>query len=882
MIGSRLAHFQITNHLGSGGMGDVYQATDTKLGRSVAVKLLPEAFARETERVARFEREARVLAALNHSNIAAIHGLEQAEGRMFLVMELVPGETLAERIRKGAIPAEEALGIARQIAEALEAAHAKGVIHRDLKPANVKVTPDGRVKVLDFGLAKAYQQDSANADLGDSPTITAAATMPGMVVGTAAYMSPEQAKGKEVDARTDIFAFGCVLYEMLTGKRAFDGKDVSERLASVLAREPDWTRLPEDVSRDVRKLLRLCLEKNGKNRLNDATALRLLIEQAAKEPVGERAAPQKSAGRLGWIAAAILLLALASLAVVHFRETPTIAPEMRVEISTPATSAPMEFALSPNGRHIVFAAAGDGPQRLWLRALDSTEAQPMAGTEGADYSFWSPESRSIGFFAGGKLKRVDIAGGPPQVIADAPLGRGGTWNADGTILFAPTSTSPLSRVAAAGGEAVAATRLDPPRQTGHVFPRFLPDGRHFLFYAVGSPETAGVYLGSLDSAEGKRLAAADMAAQYHAPDTVVFMRGSTLLAQHLDVKKGVLTGDPVTVVSPVGSMPGFNYGGFSTSNGALAYRTGAAARQLTWMDRTGKTMGAAGEPESTGLLHPELSPDGRRVAVYRNVQNNGDIWLLDLLRVGFAGANGGAGEQDGARLTRFTFDPGRDTTPVWSPDGERIAFASTRSGVFNLYLKPSNRAGAEEPLLETPNPKYSQDWSKNGRFLLYSETGKSRDLWALPLTGGDKKPFPIANTPFDELNGQISPGGDYVAYETNESGRFEIVVQAFPNPSGKWQVSVNGGIQPRWRADGNELYFIAPGGKMMASSIAATGGVLTAATPVALFPTRLPSVAGTANKQQYAVSKDGHFLLNQVLETANTPITLILNWRPKP
>ena len=402
MIGTKLAHYEITSHLGSGGMGDVYQATDAKLGRSVAVKFLPDAFARDADRLARFEREARVLASLNHPNVAAIYGLEDSDGKKFLVMELVPGETLAERITRGPVPVEDALRIAKQMAEALEAAHEKGIIHRDLKPANIKVTSEGKIKVLDFGLAKAYEQDAATADLSHSPTMMTGGSMPGMILGTAAYMSPEQAKGRAVDKRTDIFACGCVLYEMLTGQRAFPGDDVADILGAVLRSEPDWTRLPASVPPRVRELLRLCLEKNAKNRRSDATDVRLDIELALNEPPGVAAfsAPSRRRERLGWIVAAVCLIAMAAMAIPtarHVREAPpAVPPEMRVEINTPATAVPLEFALSPDGRYIVFVASGDGGQRLWLRALDQTEAQPMAGTEGADYPFWSADSTRSG------------------------------------------------------------------------------------------------------------------------------------------------------------------------------------------------------------------------------------------------------------------------------------------------------------------------------------------------------------------------------------------------------------------------------------------------------------------------------------------------------
>jgi serine/threonine protein kinase/Tol biopolymer transport system component len=872
MIGSRLAHYDVTAHLGSGGFGDVYQANDTKLGRSVAIKLLPEAFSHDAERVARFKREAKILASLNHPNIAAIYGFEESSGHNFLVMEFVPGETLAGRIRLGPMRLEEALGIATQITDALEHAHEKTVIHRDLKLANIKITPEGVVKVLDFGLAKALAPEPADVDLLNSPTLSAMATQKGVILGTAAYMSPEQAKGREADRRADIFAFGAVLYEMLTGRQAFDGEDVQEILARVIEREPDWTLLPPDVPPRVRDLLRACLQKDRKKRRQTATDVRIDIEQALAEPKPSVAAmpvaePPRGErlGRIMFAAAVLVAVVLAIPTVLYLRQTSP--PEMRLQIVTPSTPAPLEFALSPDGRHIVFVASAEGPKRLWLRALDKTDAQPLAGTDGAEYPFWSPDGRSIGFFTSNKLFRIDISGGPPQFLTNA-VGRGGSWNADGTILFGGTTGNPMSRIAASGGDPVAITRLDPPRQAGHRFPQFLPDGRHFLFYAQGSMEAQGIYLGPLDGGEPKRLTAADTAGAFLPPDWIVFVRQGALVARRLDIARGELMGDPVTLADPVGYDVALSFGGFSVSaDGRVAYRAGdAGRRQLTWFDRTGKAVGVAGEPGANLLNTPELSPDGRRVAVSRVIQNNGDIWLMDLVRSGF---------------TRFTFDPALNYNPLWSPDGTRVAFSSNRKASFNLHLMPSSGAGIEELLLETPTNKQPLDWSKDGRFLLYVdlEPKTARDLWTLEMTGSERKSRVLINTPFEERNGQFSPDGRWVAYETNESGQFEIVVQPFPEPTGKWQVSTNSGTQPRWRADGKEIYFIAPDGKLMAAPVTVSGSTFEAGTPVALFLTRIASVGATL-KHQYVVSGDGRFLINTVLDDDASPITLLLNWKP--
>ncbi len=864
-------------------MGQVFRARDTKLDRDVAIKVLPEAFAHDADRLARFTREAKTLASLNHPNIAHIHGLEEGGGITALVMELVEGDDLSQRIARGAIPLDEALPIARQIAEALEAAHEQGIVHRDLKPANIKVKADGTVKVLDFGLAKALDVNPAGAKADQSPTITSPAQMTGVgvILGTAAYMAPEQARGTAVDKRADVWAFGVVLFEMLTARRLFAGATVSDTLAAVLKGEPDWTALPAGTPPPIRRLLRRCLEKDRKRRLPDAADARLEIDEALTTPTaadgvsvsGAPATTASSRGRLPWMVAtavaAALIAAMATPTLRYLRQTPP--PEMRLEITTPATDTPLQFALSPDGHSLVFVASGDGAPRLWLRPLDQTEARPLEGTEGATSPFWSPDSRSIGFSAASKLLRLDVAGGAPQVLATLTgTSYGGSWSADGTFLFPRQTTGPLWRVPAAGGEPVAMTRLDPPRQLGHRQPQFLPDGRLFLFYAQGSSDAAGIYLGSLDGGVPTRLTAADSAGAFLPPDRVVFVRQGTLMARQLDLGSAALTGDPVTLADRVG-VDASARGGFAVSGaGPVAYRAGGgASRQLTWFDRTGKPVGVAGEPANT-LQSPELSPDGRRVAMYRTVQGNADIWLLDLVRGG---------------MTRLTFDAATDINPVWSPDGMRIAFSSNRTGVFNLYVKPSNGSGVEEQLVDSPHIKQPQDWSADGRWLLYYEQSPTtgRDLWALDMSSPDHSSRVVANTPSEEGQAAFSPDGRWVAYTTNESGRFEVVVQPFPDAGGKWQVSTTGGVAPRWRADGKELYFLAPNATLMAVPVTAAGASFTAGTPAALFPTRIVE-GGTAaiNRPQYAVARDGRFLINQPVGDATAaPITLILNWNPE-
>jgi serine/threonine protein kinase/Tol biopolymer transport system component len=875
--GIQLGPYEVLSLLGVGGMGEVYRAHDSKLNRDVALKVLPSEFASNPERMGRFKREAQLLASLNHPNIAAIYGMEECAGVRALVMELAEGPTLGDRIGRdqSPIPLEEALPIARQIAEALEAAHEKGIVHRDLKPANVKVTPEGTVKVLDFGLAKALEGDgeAAAADGADSPTLSLAATQAGVLLGTAAYMAPEQARGGAVDKRCDIWSFGMVLFEMLAGKRAFAGETISDTLAAVLRGEIDWSLLPRDTPSSIRTLLRRCLTKDRKQRLRDIGEARIAIAEYLDHPAGTPdletvavTARHRLRETLAWGVAIVCLLAALVVAVVHFRETPAEVPEMRFEVNTPPTSSPTSFAISPDGRRLVFVALAEGQARLWLRPLDQVTAQPLAGTEGATSPFWSPDSRSIGFFAGSKLKRMDIAAGAPQVLASALSGAGGTWNRDGVIVFGPNPGTPLYRVPASGGEPVAITRLDPLHQLAHAFPQFLPDGRHLLFTALGSDQ--GIYLASLDSAETRRLIVADTAV-YAPPGHLLFRRQGTLFVQNFDPARGELAGDPVPVADSVAVDPAFNIGGFSVSEtGMLAYRTsgGSSRRRLAWFDRTGKEVGTLGAADENDLIAPELSPDARRVAVDRTVQGNTDVWLIDAAR---------------GVPSRFTFDPAFDGWPIWSPDGSRIVFGSGRKASFDLYQKPSNGAGNEELLLESSLAKAPSDWSPNGRFLLYTQLDPKTgaDLWVLPLFG-ERKPFPYGHTGFVESWGQFSPDGRWVAYQSDESGRNEIYVQPFPGPGGQWQISTGGGIEPRWRGDGKELFYIAPDSNLMAVPIQSAGQTLEAGTAVALFRARIVGGGLHVGKQQYAVAPDGRFLINVIAddEATASPIVIVTNW----
>ena len=887
--GTRLGPYEVIVQIGVGGMGEVYRATDTKLKRQVALKILPASLATDRDRLARFQREAEVLASLNHSNIAAIHGLEDADGIKTLVMELVEGPTLADRIAQGAMSLDEALPVAKQIAEALEAAHEQGIIHRDLKPANIKVRPDGTVKVLDFGLAKAVAPAAGSPPSSSmAPTITTPAmTQAGMILGTAAYMSPEQARGRTVDKRSDIWAFGAVLFEMLTGRRAFPGEDMTDTIVSIVSKEVDWGALPPGTPAALRRLLSRCLKKDVKVRLRDIGDARVQVEELLSGAPDEVATASSSAvaapvtsrpSRAAWMAFATAALVAAGLAVPtvqHLRETPPLSPpERRTEIVTPATYDSESFALSPDGRQIVFAASAEGGSRLWLRSLATTTAQPLPGTDGGRLPFWAPDSRAIGFFAGSTLKRLDLGAGLPQTLAPVIAGAGGTWSTDGVIVFAPSVTSSLMRVSAAGGPATPLGSLGP-QQTGYVGPHFLPDGRRFLFQVRGALEVSGIHVGALDGGPPTRLVPSEAAGVYLRSGWLLWVRAGALVGQRFDATQAALTGEPITLADGLMSS-GFGRTEMSVSaSGLVAYRTGATSqRQLRWFDRSGAERGTVGDPDAS-LYHPIVSSDGRRVIVARTAQGNTDLWLLD-----------------GARTSRLTFDAQEDRFPLWSPEGTRVVFRSIRTGQADLYQTLTNGAGNDERILSSEQLKTATSWSLDSRFLMYMSQDRqtSTDLWFLAMVG-ERTPTVFLKTPFREAYGAFAPDGRWVAYQSDESGRSEIYVRPFVQPgeartdsgatSGRWQVSTAGGIHPLWRSDGKELYYLDPVGAMMAAPITVAGSTFEPGTPVVLFPTRI--LGGGADIQQgrqYDVARDGRFLINTVVDSAGSPITLLQNWDP--
>jgi len=885
--GTRLGPYEILAPIGAGGMGEVYRARDTKLERIVAIKVLPAALADDSERLARFEREAKVLASLNHPNIAQIYGVEDRA----LVMELVPGEAL-----KGPLPLDTALNYARQIADALESAHDRGIVHRDLKPANIMVTPQGAVKVLDFGLAAVPSRSPEGVDPASSPTMTIAATQAGMIMGSAAYMSPEQAAGRPVDKRADVWSFGVVLFEMLTGKRLFDGETISHTLAAVLTKEPDLQHVPVKA----RRLLQSCLEKDPRRRLRDIGDVGLLLVEG--EPT--TTAPSRSQlGMTGWIAVAaavVFALVAAALAFIHFREKPAVKEVMRFQIPAPedSTLSPA-LTVSPDGRKLAFIATGpDNIRHLWIRPLDSLAARIVTDVGGGSiFPFWSPDSSSLGFWTQGKLKKVEASGGSPQTLCDVPgTFHGGAWSADGVIIFGYGGGG-LWQVSADGGTAGPLTKLDPGRQEAlHAFPSFLPDGRHFVYLRTSTNrEISGIFIGSLDARPEQQSLRLITATQYEAvyvPSAestkngyLLFMGEETLVAQPFDIARMALTGKTVPLLGQAAGavQAGTNTGAYAffsaSSNGVLAYRSDETSsvvnNRLIWYDRQGKVLGVAGEPGQYGDV--SLSPDNTRVAVARRDplaadksgrNRNIDLWLDEFTR---------------GISTRFTFDPATETSPVWSPDGSSVAFVSNRDGFFDLYRKPSSGAGNEEVVLKSSESKSPYDWSPDGRYLLYAarSRGTSLDLWVLPLAGDNRKPWLYLKTEFDEDSGQFSPDGRFVAYNSNESGKNEIYVQPFPAPSGgKWRVSNEGGTQPRWRRDGKEMFYVSKDAKLMAVEVS-LNPVFKAGIPKALFPV---SYNGSSN--EYDVATDGQrFLVNSIFpgtepgSPASPHLTVVLNWQ---
>jgi eukaryotic-like serine/threonine-protein kinase len=893
-VGCRLGVYEIVARVGAGGMGDVYHARDTKLGRSVAIKVLPLAFVGEPERLLRFQREARILASLNHPNIATIHGFEQSGETQYLVMELVPGITLAERLQAGPLELPEALAIAQQICAALESAHEQGIIHRDLKPANVEVVPDGRVKVLDFGLAKAFAGD-LDADTQRN-LAKAAGSEAGAILGTPTYMSPEQVRGKSVDKRADIWAFGCVFYEMLSGRRAFDAESVTEVLVAVLTKEPDWSCLPQSTPPAIQRLLRRCLVKEPKQRLRDIGDARITIEEVQQsgesgtgvlEIAGRPSLPQPKAApqsktwrRLAPWALAAVAIPIATLATYVLVKPKKAADVVRFSVSAPANTTFRPWgsflSMSPDGRKLAFVVGGMRQTKptLMVRTFDSLAAESFPGVDTADFPFWSPDSRYIGFFSpDGKLEKVSVSGGPPQVLCNVRDTGGGTWNRDGVILF--SDGEKLYRIADVGG---AATPVAVAEQTGqesyYFFPQFLPDGRHFLFFRVYGTTHRGygrsfVEVGSLDSAKTQRLFESLSEALYAPPGYLLYVTEGTLVAQAFDVGSLRSTGQPVPISTGVGLSRAWDYGlgYFSPSqNGVLAYQTGATGpvSQMTWYNRKGETLGTVAEPAVR--LTPALSHDETKIAVPTGEIGESDIWLYDLKR--------------GAE-SRLTVHAGDNFNPVWSPDDTNVLYSSWRSGHINIYEQAANGLGNAERISESGDPpKALNDISPDGRYAIYDTAGSVdlTELWVQPLSGRGK-PFPfVQGGGSGAREAHFSPDGRYVAYASHESGKYEIYVQTFPQHLGKWQISTNGGEEPAWRADGKELFYLSAEDKLMAVDVNTAARQFQAAIPKALFQAQL--VEGLLWRNRYVVTANGQqfLMLSPVRNYQTNPITVVLNW----
>ena len=861
--GTRLGPYEILAPLGAGGMGEVYRATDTKLGREVAIKVLPSEVTGDAERLARFQREAHLLASLNHPNIAAIHGLEEADGKPFLVLELVEGEDLAERLKRGRVPIDEALEIGKQIAEGLEAAHEKGIVHRDLKPANVKLTPDGKVKVLDFGLAKAWEGDSAtgsSSGLSQSPTLAHSGTQAGVILGTAAYMSPEQARGKPVDKRADIWGFGVVLFEMLTGQRLFAGDEVSDTLASILKVEPDWTLLPADTPRRVSDLLHRCLRKDARNRLRDIGDARIEIEETKEggrdeAPAGSPSTPPSASKRaLPWIAGALAIgLALALWAPWRTRPTPSplrldtrLGPDLAFDPG--ALNRGPAAILSPDGTHLAFVARGPGEaSRIYIRPLGQLEARPLPGTEGARSPFFSPDGQWIGFFAGGKLQKITVTGGAVVTLADAPNERGGSWGEDGTIVLTPRPTQVvgLQRVSSSGGELQTLTLPDPDAgEVTHRWPQVLGDGR-VLYTAhsiVGSYDDASLVMEALPDGPRKVVHRGGYHGRYLPSGHLVFINQGTLFAGPFDLERMELTAPPVPVIEGVWASPLLAGAQFSFSDtGTLVYVAGKGLGDspIHWLGRDGTTTPLRGEPAR--WFNPRFSPDGARLALQINDGTQWDIWIYDWSR---------------DTLARLTFDPAHDANPIWSPDGRRVVFArSGENGIRNLYWRPSDGSGEVGRLTESENTQRPSSWHPSRRLLALYELNPSTgwDVKVLEMDGDEASGWTPGTTtvfvedPFDESFPAFSPDGRFLAYASNESGRYEVYVRPFPGPGGKWQVSAAGGLWPKWSRTRSELLFETRGGEIMVASYTAEGDSFRAERPVPWSDVRFLWTAITVN-----------------------------------
>ncbi len=875
--GIRIGQYEVIAPLGTGGMGEVYRARDPRLGRDVAIKALPESLEHDPERLARFEREARLLASLSHANIAGIHGLEESAGRRYLVLEFIEGQTLAQRLSQGPLPVDEALTVCRDIAAGVEAAHEGGIVHRDLKPGNVMITTSGAVKVLDFGLAKgggAAREGGSDPNLSASPTMTYAATQAGMVLGTAAYMSPEQARGKSVDRRTDIWSFGCVLFECLSGKPVFEGETISDLLARILERDPDWNALPARVPPRVRDLLKRCLVKDPRQRLRDIGDARLELEQVIalgiSSPAAAAGAAMPRRGVPAWTLAAVALVAIAGTVFVHgmiMNSGARVA--RRFEVLAPAPldmlPDPAECAISPDGRNLAMVLSDSaGTAHLWVRPLDSFKGREIAGTSGATMPFWSPHGRSIAFFAAGKLKKVAIAGGDPEVLCDVRSARGGSWSRDDVILFAPTSNGAIYSIPAGGGEPKAVTRLDSTaRESAHRFPRFLPDGRHFLLSVLSEKsDNCSIEVASLADGSRRRVMSATSGVEYAPQGYLLFTRNAVLTAQRFDAGGMRLEGEPVSL----GDSPSIsNYSGSPAvtvaDDGTMAYKsTPLPSIRMAWFDPDGREIGQVPlAPGSyTGLA---LSPDGRAALTLRIpalAQN--ELLLVDVER---------------GTASRLSAPAENAESYSWSPDGRRVAYSVGNNTSQTIRIVPADGSGSAETVLKPGEDFRRLDgWTPDGQSLVIERLDPQTqwDLWILPLTG-DRVPRLYLRTPANETGASVSPDGRWLSYLSDESGRFEAYVQSFPTPGSRYQVTTDGSGMVGWKRDGKVLGFGLTPDRVMRGVDVIPGASFRAGPPHRVA--RLPEQVFGAD----AVSDWSRFVaLVPAGKQPQTSIRVVLDW----
>lgn len=886
LIGRQIGVFRLQALLGAGGMAEVYRARDTQLGRDVAIKILPPAFTADRDLLTRFEREARVLAALNHPNIATIHGIEESDGVHGIVMELVEGETLAERIHRGRLSIPDTLSIARQIIDALDAAHEKGIVHRDLKPANIKITATGAVKVLDFGLAKLDPRGVSETDaLSQSPTVTIGGTREGVIAGTVAYMSPEQARGTHVDKRTDIWAFGCVLYEMLTGRLAFDGKTVSDTIAAILEHEPDWNALRDGTPIALRRLLQRCLVKDPARRLRDIGDVRIELEEmlSAPQPTSTSiTAPDNSRWRaVSWYlmaATAALSAVIATVAVWNLKPAPASAPQsearltlpMPAGVAVPLTGFGSNITVAPDGRHVAFVGRRGAAVQLYLRTLQDAETRVLPQTEGATQPFFSPDSRWLAFFAGGKLKKVPTNGGVPVVVCDAPSSRGGFWNENGTIVFSPQARGGgIFQVSAEGGAAKQITTLDAGKgETSHRLPELLPGGEIVLFVAYGATyQNVSIVAQSLRTGERRALIEGASLPHYSSTGHLLYVQPKlpgTVMAVAFDAETLKLAGTPVPVIEGVLTDRGDTAQWSLARSGMLVYAPGGfreAEYNLVLVDRKGLAT-SVGTPPRRPYAFPRISPDGRRIVISeQSIQNT--LWIYDV--------------KSGA-FNHLTFQ-GNNDWAAWTPDGKRVTYASNRAEPWRLFWKPFDGSGKEEMLLARDRgDQQPYSWSSDGKALVYQDAAPAtgQDIWALPIDG-DRRPRPILQTPASEVDARLSPDSRWMAYASDESGRYEVYVQSFAGSGGKWQISADGGREPVWAHNGREIFFRS-GEKMMVAEVS-TEPTFQPASARLLF--QGPFQGTTTISPNYDVMPDDqHFLMVQPSEQqSSTPdFNVVLNW----